>query len=139
MIEGRRFVMAGLAAMFGTASVLGACGSSSDAGGGAYDGPLVEGVTVDVEAPDDFFRPESVEVEAGTEVVWTNVGRNDHNVILSESKDILVETKEFAPGDVGSFRFTEVGTFRYYCSLHGTPDVGMVGVIEVVEPEETPA
>jgi plastocyanin len=117
--------------------LLAACGDSG--GGDAPTGPLVEGVTVDVDAPDNFFRPEAIEVEAGTEVVWTNTGRNDHNVILSDSKEVLVETKDFAPTDVGSFRFTEVGTFGYYCSIHGTPDVGMIGVVEVVPPKESPA
>ncbi len=118
--------------------LLAACGDSDD-GGGVPTGPLVDGVTVEVDAPDNFFRPEAIEVEAGTEVVWTNTGRNDHNVILSDSKEILVATDDFAPTDVGSFRFTEVGTFRYYCSIHGTPDVGMIGVVEVVPPKETPA
>lgn len=127
----RYFFIAVAVAVLGS----GACGGA-DAAGGPPAGPLVDGVKVDVDSPDNFFRPEAIELEAGTEVVWTNTGRNDHNVILSESKDILVETKNFAPGAVGSFRFNDVGTFRYYCSIHGTPDVGMVGVVEVVPPKE---
>lgn len=103
------------------------------AGCGDDDEPvtLVEGVTVDVQAIDNTFRPAEVEVAAGTEVVWANDGRNEHNVLPVESEDWGVEADAFAPGDDYSHRFTEPGTFDYYCSLHGTTTKGMVGTIVV--------
>jgi plastocyanin len=110
------------------AGVLTGAGCSDDG-----DDPvtLVEGVSVDVQTIDNTFRPASVEVAAGTEIVWTNDGRNEHNVLPVEGEDWGVEADAFAPGDEYSHRFTEPGTVDYYCSLHGTPTNGMVGTIVV--------
>lgn len=108
------------------ALVLGGCGDD-----GATE--LVEGVVVDVDAIDNTFRPETVEVAPGTTVRWTNLGRNDHNVIPAEEGDefLQVEVEEFEPGDEHEVRFTEPGTYRYYCTLHGTANAGMIGAVEV--------
>jgi plastocyanin len=116
-----------------TALLLMAALAVAIAGCGDDDEPvtLVEGVTVDVQAIDNTFRPAEVEVAAGTEVVWTNDGRNEHNVLPVEGEDWGVEADAFAPGDDYSHRFTEPGTFDYYCSLHGTTTKGMVGTIVV--------
>ena len=108
---------------------LAACGDDDDI-------DLVEGVTVDVDALDNTFRPEDVEVEAGTEVHWSNVGRNDHNIETVDDGGFGVATANFAPGDEYTFRFTEPGTYAYYCTLHGSEDSGMIGSITVTEPGE---
>ncbi len=61
-------------------------------------GPAYSG-TVRVSALDNIYRPEALKVVTDTEVVWSNDGRNDHNVIPNESKDDFgVETADFAPG-----------------------------------------
>jgi plastocyanin len=96
---------------------------------------LVEGVTVDVSAVDNTFRPEDIEVAAGTEVVWTNDGRTVHNIEMVDGDDFGVHEDDFAPDDVYSHRFTEPGTYAYYCTLHGSEDAGMIGSVEVVEGE----
>ena len=69
---------------------------------------------------------------AGTEVVWENDGRNDHNVLPGRR----ATTGEWRPttsrrATSYSYRFTEPGTYDYYCSLHGTTTAGMVGTIVV--------
>lgn len=116
-----------VAALAGVAALaLGACGDDDEA---AVE--LVEGVEVAVSAIDNTFRPETIEVAAGTEVVWTNDGRNDHNVLPVEGDDWGVEVDGFAPGDEYRHRFTEPGTYPYYCSLHGTTTKGMVGTVVV--------
>jgi plastocyanin len=92
---------------------------------------LVEGVEVEVASLDNTFRPEELSVAAGTEVVWTNRGRNPHNVLPVDGDGWGVEADAFDPGDVYRHRFTEPGTYRYYCSLHGTTTAGMIGVVEV--------
>lgn len=92
---------------------------------------LVEGVEVEVSSIDNTFRPEEIEVAAGTEVVWTNDGRNTHNVLPVEGEEWGVEVADFEPGDVYRHRFTEPGTYPYYCSLHGTTTKGMVGTVVV--------
>lgn len=86
-----------------------------------------------VSAVDNTFRPESVSVGAGTEVVWTNDGRNDHNIIPVDGSDWGVATDGFHPDDTYRYTFVEPGTYRYYCSLHGAVDAGMVGAVDVTE------
>jgi plastocyanin len=123
-----------------------ACGSDGDGAGGdtglsASDGSSDDSVPEDVvvidtdpaevTALDNSFRPENIEVPAGTEVVWTNKGRNEHNVLHVEGDDWGVEVDDFQPGASYSHTFDEAGVYRYYCSIHGTTDAGMIGTIVV--------
>jgi plastocyanin len=123
----RVVVVIGLAVLVALALSVGGCG------GGGDDVELVRGVTVDVEARDNTFVPEETTVAAGTSVRFVNVGRNDHNVIpVSDDQDeLLVETDDLAPEAEATVRLTEPGTYRYYCSIHGTKTAGMIGTIEV--------
>jgi plastocyanin len=107
---------------------LGACGDTGDEAGA--DVELVGG-EARVQALDNTFRPEKIEVPAGTTVVWQNVGRNAHDVAPARDDDYGVDKTRFAPGDGYSHRFTEPGTYDYYCTLHGTPDAGMIGTVTV--------
>ena len=97
--------------------------------------PAVEptGVVVPVLALDNSFRPEVVEVNVGDEVVWENRGQNEHDVLYVQDSaaPFGVEVADFQPGDIYSHVFTEPGTFRYYCSIHGNETVGMVGAVVV--------
>ncbi len=75
-----------------------------------------------------------------TEVVWSNDGRNDHNVIGnpdnqgSDDAGFGVETADFAPGDEYSATFPTPGAYRYFCSLHATATAGsMRGTVVVVD------
>ncbi len=106
--------------------------------GGATEAPAVtdaevlEGDQVEILAIDNSFDPEATEIAAGTEVTWVNNGRNDHNVIPEdEDAEWRIESEDFAPGDAVSYTFDEPGTYRYYCSIHGTIDAGMPGVLVV--------
>lgn len=113
-------VVSGLVAMAGCA---GSQASESVA--------LVEGVVVDVDAFDNTFRPEQVAVAPGTEVVWTNKGRNEHNILPVDDSEFRVEAEQFGPDATYRYRFTEPGEYAYYCSLHGTAKKGMVGTVIV--------
>lgn len=93
--------------------------------------PPVEGEVAEVGAIDNTFRPGKLEVAAGTEVQWTNRGRNEHNVLPVDDDSWGVEASEFGPDATFRHRFTEPGTYHYYCSLHGTTTKGMVGVVVV--------
>ena len=119
----RRFAALTLAALV---LPLAACGDDDE------PVTLVEGVTVEVQAVDNTFRP-GVEVAAGTEVVWTNDGRTDHDIRMVDGDDFGVDRADFAPGDEYSYRFTEPGSYAYYCTLHGTESAGMTGSVEVTE------
>ena len=86
-----------------------------------------------VSAVDNAFQPERISIRAGTGVTWTNDGRNDHNIIAAEGNGWGVATDSFHPGDTYRYVFSEPGTYRYYCSLHGTAEAGMVGAVDVTE------
>jgi len=117
-----------LVAALSATVLLGGCGSSDDDAAPAEP----NGQVVEVQALDNSFNPETVTIEAGTEVLWDNRGRNDHNIIPEDpDAEWRVDLEEFAPGDTASHVFTEPGTYRYYCSIHGTIDVGMPGVVIV--------
>jgi plastocyanin len=123
--------------------LLAACGSDDDAGSpaevteaatSAETSPTVpsNGETVDVIALDNSFRPETIEVIAGTAVRWENRGRNDHNVLPTDGSETWgAPTEEFLPGDEYTRVFSEPGTYDYYCSIHGTKDAGMIGTVVV--------
>ena len=122
------------------AGSLAACGDDDTAAedtasdGAAGDVALVDAET-EILAVDNVFDPEDATVEAGTTVTFTNAGRNDHNVIPEdESAEWAVPTEDFRPTDTATHRFTEPGEYRYYCSIHGTIDVGMTGTITVTAP-----
>jgi plastocyanin len=141
-------VTASLLGLLLAAGSLAACGGDDDGadgdGGlsmadGSSEGSVPEDVVVvdtnpaEVTALDNSFRPENIEVVAGTEVVWTNKGRNEHNVLHVEGDDWGVEVEDFQPGAVYSHTFDEPGVYRYYCSIHGTTDAGMIGTIVVTD------
>lgn len=92
------------------------------------------GEVLGVRSLDNSFIDEVVEVEAGTEILWTNNGRNEHNVVpVDETEEWGVETTDFQPGDEYARVFDVPGEYPYYCSIHGTPEVGMTGTIVVTE------
>jgi plastocyanin len=89
---------------------------------------------VEVDATDNRFTEQYIEVTAGTEVEFVNEGENDHNVLpVNEGDFDAIDTADFEPGDSGAITFDEAGEFAYYCSLHGTKTKGMVGRVKVVE------
>ena len=97
---------AALVAVVGGLAVAGGCGSS---GASVQSAPAsvdtlapVQSGVVKVAAIDNYFKDADVTVTAGSKVVWTNLGRNDHNVKSSEGTDgITVETSAFPPRGVG--------------------------------------
>jgi len=90
------------------------------------------GEVVDVTALDNTFRPEEIEIVAGTTIRWENGGRNDHNVLpVDDTLEWGVDVADFAPGDEYAQLFDTPGVYPYYCSLHGTADFGMIGTVVV--------
>jgi plastocyanin len=59
------------------------------------------------------FDPETIEVEAGSTVTWTNEDNFTHTVQVDEQED-----HEVGPGESFSITFDEPGTYRYVCTLH---------------------
>jgi len=94
--------------------------------------PAEPGEPVEVKALDNTFIEEEVDVAVGTEVVWKNGGRNDHDIVpVADGESWGVGIDAFHPGDEYSYTFSEPGEYAYYCTIHGTADVGMTGTIIV--------
>jgi plastocyanin len=96
------------------------------------------GEVVEVRSLDNTFRLETIEIDAGTEVLWVNGGRNEHNVLpvdeVAAFAGFRVEREDFTPGDEYSYVFDTPGVFPYYCSIHGTQNAGMIGTVIVNAP-----
>ncbi|MBS1837620.1 MAG: cupredoxin domain-containing protein, partial [Actinobacteria bacterium] len=90
------------------------------------------GSAVGLQARDNDFVPQFIEIKKGTKVTFENAGQNRHNVLAADQgsfEDIQVD--QFDPGMSASRTFDKAGTFGYYCSLHGTKNKGMYGAIKV--------
>ena len=120
--------------MAASAVGLSACGSSGGSGATATTLAPVQSGTVDVDATDNYFVPEVVTVTEGSDVVWTNDGRNQHNIVPVDDTPFEVATADFEPGSTYTWKASVPGTYRYYCSIHGTATAGMIGTIQVVAP-----
>jgi plastocyanin len=94
---------------------------------------VMDGAEVAVTSLDNTFRAENIQVAPGATVVWTNKGRNDHDVLPVEGDDWGAEVDDFKPGDVYEHTFDGPGVYSYYCSIHGTTTAGMVGTVVVAE------
>jgi len=127
------------------ALLLGACGDDGDTGSDGAPSGLPEVAdseyqdatgedAVEVDVRDNTFKPQYLTVSPGTEVTFTNNGRNPHNALpVEEGAFEEIPVGELQPDDSASRTFDEPGEYPYYCSLHGTPTRGMVGRIRVTE------
>jgi plastocyanin len=70
------------------------------------------------------FQPEAIQIQAGTEVTWSNDDPAPHTVT---SLDDAFDSGTLDPNADFSFKFEKPGTYRYRCNVH--PDMeGMVKV-----------
>jgi plastocyanin len=78
-----------------------------------------------VEIADFAFAPETVEVQAGTEVTWSNADPTAHTVT---ARDGAFDSGPLDPEDHFATTFETPGTFQYFCQIHPT----MRGLVRVV-------
>ena len=71
--------------------------------------------TDQIEIADFKYDPETVTVDAGTEVTWTNSDDAAHTATADDSS---FDTGDLDQGDSKSVTFDEPGTFTYYCRFH---------------------
>ena len=139
--------MRGGAGLLSLLLVLTACGADPDdsISGSTTAAPLpvsdvtypANGEQAAVLSLDNNFIPQTLTVVAGTEVVFTNNGRNDHNVVPADDPAATewgVLEEAFRPKDVYSRVFDRPGTYVYFCTIHGSKKAGMFGTITVTEP-----
>ena len=122
-------------------------GDSQDSEATTIETVPANGEVITIQALDNSFRPFDFEIAAGTEVIFDNRGRNDHNILPDTIKDDAgltallasdtsptawgVVSTDFVPGDTYSHLFNVPGTYNYYCSIHGAPGAGMYGTLTV--------
>ena len=76
------------------------------------------------------FSPSTVTVTQGEMVTWNNTS-GVHNVNFDDGSYTMPPSPQAAPWTV-SRTFNNVGSFRYYCQLHGgAGGVGMSGIVNV--------
>jgi len=78
---------------------------------------------------DNYFKPDDLEITAGTKVTWKNTGKILHSVTPDKGKKF--GTKELSRGKSYSYTFKQPGTYPYYCTFHGSPGKGQHGTIVV--------
>lgn len=83
-------------------------------------GAIPETVTVNIQ--NSNFVPQSITVNSGTTVTWTNQDNITHNVKFDS-----VSSPNLSQGQSFEFKFETPGTYEYHCSIH--PD--MTGVVIV--------
>lgn len=88
--------------------------------------------TATVSVGDNFFAPSQLTVQPGTTVKWTFDGNNPHTV---SSNTNLFDSGNENHGATFEFRFTDSGTYQYFCRVHGQ---SMSGTITVTTPQEPP-
>lgn len=148
MIDGKIRTSIRALAAIAVVGMVTACGGGGSSSSGSTTAPaattgsvdtlappeVVKGKTTVVEARDNVFGPEHLQISAGTEVTFENVGRNQHDVIATDpaKQDFTVQQEAFEPGTKVAVTFDKPGTYQYYCSLHATATAGsMRGVITV--------
>lgn len=95
-----------------------------------------------VEVRDNQFVPASITINVGDTVIWRRIN-GFHNVRADDNAFRLGEP-DGSPGSSWtevSHTFTDPGTVRYYCEVHGAPaGSGMAGevIVQAVQPTGTP-
>jgi plastocyanin len=88
-------------------------------------------VQVPVSIIDNVFSPDSVQIDPGDSIVWTNNGVNPHTSTsgVSGVPDGLWNSGTLSHGAKFTRGFATGGRFSYYCQFHYV--LGMTGVITV--------
>jgi plastocyanin len=84
-----------------------------------------------VQIKDNFFDPPNLTIAVGRQVVWRQVGTNQHTV-TSGSPTVqpgqLFDSGPLNNGGGFAFTFSAPGSFPYFCRVHG---INMTGLITV--------
>jgi plastocyanin len=86
-------------------------------------------------AKDLTFQPAERTIHTSATVTWVNQDGVTHNIATSEvPTGATAFGGPLAVNGTLSETPTIAGTYRYYCTIHGTPTSGMHGVLTVVVP-----
>src|SRR5262249_36943073 len=90
---------------------------------------LAAAATVNIMVVDNAFSPRTPTINQGDTVLWTWVGGNPHTVTSGTccTPDMLFVSTTKTSGTF-SFTFNNVGTFPYFCAIHGASMTGSITV-----------
>ena len=68
------------------------------------------------------FNPATKTISSGTTITWTNKDNTTHTATsgVPNSPDGLFSSGNLNNGGTFSFKFSNTGTFKYYCLIHGS-------------------
>jgi plastocyanin len=68
------------------------------------------------------FNPASKTISVGTTITWTNKDSFAHTVTsgVPNAQDGLFNSGNLNNGATFSYKFNTVGTYKYYCTIHGS-------------------
>jgi plastocyanin len=91
--------------------------------------------TVNIDIQDNAFVQRVVVVSEGTEIIWTNQGRNEHNVrpAIPDAFEPIPSSLLASKDSQASLQFNTAGDYPYFCSIHGTATRGQTGRVIVVD------
>ncbi|KXS43822.1 MAG: hypothetical protein AWU59_892 [Methanolobus sp. T82-4] len=98
--------------------------------------------TENIEIRGFAFQPESITIEPGTTVVWTNYDTSQHTVTSAGG---IFDSGLFGEGETFEYTFTELGTYEYFCTVHqfmegevivseGEPETSEQGILVADQP-----
>ncbi len=126
------------------ALTLGACGGGSS---GAAVGPPGTGAPTDlgevvdltgkaevtIDVPDNAFKPKAFKVSPSTKVTFNNTGANAHNVTPNDEG--TWDPLALKAGEAKALTVpAKAGTYRFFCTIHGSRTAGQRGAVVVVPP-----
>jgi plastocyanin len=113
----------------------GCSNSTSSYGGGTGGAPTCTPTATQVCMINTSFSQANLTVPVGTMVTWMNGDSFAHYVASAMgSPGAAYTSTSIAGGGTFSHTFSAVGTYPYYCTIHGhdgTPPTGMHGTITV--------
>ncbi len=86
---------------------------------------------VEIEVGDNFYEPRNFRVDPGAEIVFTNIGRNPHNVTPSEDGSFETVTEDALDEGPATLVIDAEGDYPFYCTIHGVPNAGQTGYVVV--------
>jgi plastocyanin len=83
--------------------------------------------TYSVAIEDFSFTPQTLTINAGDTVTWTNNGPSQHTVASNSGAEL--DSAVLAVGNTYTHTFITAGTFQYHCSIHPTLMTGTINVL----------
>ena len=102
-----------------------ACGEATPPGGGPVE-------TREVSVVDNAFQPPDIIVPAGETVTWTWTGFEQHRVVFD---DTSIPPSSVQAGGTYEAVFDLVGTYSYFCDLHGRSVMSGSVEVRALDPE----